>query len=129
MERFRICKDCDFSGVYAIINSDSKKIYVGSSRNIEKRLKNHKTNLQSGNHANKLLLNDYLNGDSFCCKVVSPVPLYRDYNKDMYLREYERIVISMIESTGKYKVYNTRDTGEDVSILENIIKFIKEMEG
>lgn len=37
-------------GVYKIENTKNKKIYIGSSKNIENRIKTHKRNLQKGCH-------------------------------------------------------------------------------
>ena len=75
MEQFRICKDCDFSGVYAIVNTDNKKIYVGTAKNIRKRLSIHRSRLKSNTNSVKKMQEDYNNGDSFVSFVVTPVSL------------------------------------------------------
>lgn len=50
-EQFRINKNSDFPGVYIIVNMDNQKVYIGSTRNIHKRLKTHLYSLNdSGNH-------------------------------------------------------------------------------
>lgn len=42
-------------GIYQIKNKINNKVYIGSSKNISKRFKDHKKNLQSGNHWNIIL--------------------------------------------------------------------------
>jgi group I intron endonuclease len=47
------------SGVYIITNTNSGKHYVGYSRDTDRRLKEHKTRLNSGRHENGHLQNAY----------------------------------------------------------------------
>lgn len=47
------------SGVYKIINTNNNKIYVGSSPDMSKRLRNHATELSSGSHPNPALQLDF----------------------------------------------------------------------
>lgn len=47
------------SGVYAIVHTSSGKAYVGSSKDIQKRLANHQKYLRLGTHANSYLQNAY----------------------------------------------------------------------
>ena len=49
----------DTWGVYAIINSESKKIYVGSTKNIKKRIKGHYYDLLKNRHNNSYLQNSF----------------------------------------------------------------------
>ena len=42
-------------GVYKIENTDNGKLYIGSSKNVSKRLKDHKYNLRRGKHYNIIL--------------------------------------------------------------------------
>lgn len=55
-------KDVDITGrgIYVIYNIKSKKIYVGSSENMKRRLSSHRSNLLGGSHINKSLLEDFL---------------------------------------------------------------------
>lgn len=48
-EQFRINENSDFPGVYIIVNMDNQKVYIGSTRNIRKRLKTHLYSLKKGN--------------------------------------------------------------------------------
>jgi group I intron endonuclease len=46
-------------GIYAIINRINNKNYVGSSKNIEHRIREHKSSLKKGNHYNSHLQHSY----------------------------------------------------------------------
>ena len=52
-EQFRINENSDFPGVYIIVNMDNQKVYIGSTRNICKRLKAHLYSLKKGKHSHK----------------------------------------------------------------------------
>lgn len=54
------------SGVYAIEHIQSKRIYVGSSKNIKARLYKHKRCLESGTHSNKILQNYFNKLCTYC---------------------------------------------------------------
>lgn len=47
------------SGIYKITNKVNEKFYIGSSNNIERRWRHHKSNLRSGTHTNIHLQNSY----------------------------------------------------------------------
>jgi len=46
-------------GIYQIKNLKTNKVYIGSSENLEKRLKDHLKELKAGRHANKKLQNSW----------------------------------------------------------------------
>lgn len=46
-------------GIYLIKNKIDNKIYVGSSKNIERRFKKHRTELNTGRHSNQFLAKAY----------------------------------------------------------------------
>jgi len=46
-------------GIYKITNKVNGKFYIGSSNNIKRRWRHHKSNLRSGTHANIHLQNSY----------------------------------------------------------------------
>lgn len=48
-----------------IFNFDKKKIYVGQTKNLNRRASQHLLHLKNGTHPNKDLLLDYQNGDVF----------------------------------------------------------------
>lgn len=126
MEQFRICKDCDFSGVYAIVNITKQKIYIGSSRNIKERLINHKAKL---NHRKSLIAKmqeDYNNGDNFIGYVISPVRIREEeYLKDSDLRYYENLAITEFGACNPEKGYNKKDTEKSFLVEMSNIKFSK----
>ena len=49
----------DMIGIYCIKNKINGKVYIGSSNNIERRFKKHKTELNTNNHSNKYLEKAY----------------------------------------------------------------------
>ena len=49
----------DYAGVYMIENRSNKKVYIGSSANIERRLLDHRRALRKGMHTNKALQEDF----------------------------------------------------------------------
>lgn len=53
------------AGVYGIKNIKSDKMYIGSSGNVGKRLRQHFRELDNGNHVNKMMQADYSKGDPF----------------------------------------------------------------
>lgn len=122
MEQFRICKDCDFSGVYAIVNISKQKIYIGSSRNIKGRLTNHKTKLNHKKNPVVKMQEDYNNGDKFISYVVTPVRIREEqYSKDSDLRYFENLAIKEFDATNPEVGYNKKDNeGAYLRELSNI---------
>lgn len=59
-------------GIYAIVHKDSKKTYVGQSRNIRNRWEQHLLNLELGNHHNAELQEDWdmSHGNPFQFKII-----------------------------------------------------------
>ena len=49
----------DMIGIYCIKNKINGKVYIGSSNNIERRFKRHKTELNTNSHSNKYLKKAY----------------------------------------------------------------------
>lgn len=54
------------AGVYAIKNTRSRRVYIGSSKNVAKRWREHKTSLNSGKHTNKQLQIDWVSDGEGC---------------------------------------------------------------
>ncbi len=52
------------AGVYQIYNKETNKRYIGSSINIERRLKEHKRNLKANRHPNQHLQREQSNTHS-----------------------------------------------------------------
>jgi GIY-YIG catalytic domain len=47
------------SGIYAIVNLKSGKVYIGSASNMSMRMSRHRRDLASGMHSNHLLQSDW----------------------------------------------------------------------
>ena len=111
MERFKICSDCDFPGVYAIVNTSNQKIYIGSSKNIKIRLDFHKTRLKNNKSRVKKMQEDFNNGNDFVSFVVTPVSLSQQKSKECdNLRYFEGMAISKFKSFDPRIGYN-KNTG------------------
>lgn len=67
---FLVPKNCDFKGVYAIMNTRNKKCYVGSSNNIQARFSQHISQLKANKSPVKDMQEDFNNGDCFVFHVV-----------------------------------------------------------
>lgn len=89
-------------GVYCIRNIKDNKYYIGSSTNIDTRLKTHKQHLLKGCHNCRVLQKDFdkLGIDSFKFDIIEIV-----HNED-FLTAYEKYYIYKYNSIVKYKGYN-----------------------
>lgn len=124
-ERFRINKNCSFPGVYIILNIDNKKVYIGSTRNIYRRLVEHEISVRSGRHNSKELQADYNAGDYFIGYPITRVELLENkYQADDNLRYFESIAIEYFKANNPQKGYNKR-LDEKVSPEINNIKWSK----
>lgn len=67
-------------GIYSIKNVKNNKIYIGSSNNIEKRIKDHFRNLKNNKHSNQYLQNAYnkYGNESFIFEILE---VFEDINK------------------------------------------------
>lgn len=66
---------CDVSGVYAIINSENGKVYIGSAVHLNRRWNVHRCNFSRGRH-NEFILNDFNeNPGCFYIEVIEEMPL------------------------------------------------------
>lgn len=91
-----------YNGVYLIENSVTGRKYVGSSSNIERRIKTHKQHLQKGCHNNRKLQKDHdMHGlDSFKFTI-----LEKDVAHDL-LTAYEKYWIYKYDTIVRFKGYN-----------------------
>lgn len=105
-EQFRINENSDFPGVYIIVNMDNQKVYIGSTRNICKRLKTHLYILKKGKHSSSTFQKDFDSGNSFIAYPLTRVELLPKYSKDHNLRHFEYMAIKMFDSTNPEKGYN-----------------------
>jgi hypothetical protein len=107
-KQFRISKESNYPGVYIILNLKNYKRYIGSSRNILKRLTEHEIALRKRRHHVKELQKDYDTGCKFIAYPLTEVYLLkRKYFVDRNLRYYEKEAIKIFDSTNPERGYNT----------------------
>lgn len=89
------------SGIYCIINKINNKIYIGQSKNLLKRKKEHKKGLKYGKHHNSHLQNAYDNygKENFFFKILMYCPQEE-------LNKYEDFFINIFDATNRNKGYN-----------------------
>lgn len=124
--RFRMNQNCNYSGVYIIVNLDNRKVYIGSTRNIKRRLVEHEIKLRKGNHNSDTMQNDYNSGNKFIAYPLTRVELCAGYLKDNNLRFFEYRAIVQFDSANPNKGYNKRSDVKK-SIEDERIKREKEM--
>lgn len=88
-------------GIYCIINRINNKVYIGQSLNLQKRFKEHKTDLKKGIHVNTHLQNAYnkYGVENFIFKVI----MFCDASE---LNKYENFFIKIFHATDRNKGYN-----------------------
>jgi group I intron endonuclease len=93
-----------YNGVYLIENSVTGRKYVGSSSNIDRRIKTHKQHLQKGCHNNRKLQKDY---DMHGIESFKFIILEKDVAHDL-LTAYEKYWIYKHDAIVRYKGYNIK---------------------
>lgn len=90
------------SGIYAIYNKINGKLYIGSSSELTKRLRQHLSNLKANRHTNKHLQRAYnkYGGENFEMQILAKVP----ENEILY---YEQ---NLIDTLGIENLYNILPT-------------------
>ena len=87
----------NFAGIYAVVNTAKKRVYIGSSSNVKRRIIQHRSYLKTGKAA-KRIQSDYDNGDIFAF-----VELYHMENYDeLELRRIEQAYINTLWDTASY---------------------------
>lgn len=91
-----------FNGVYMIHNTLHNKKYIGSTKDINRRFKTHKRELEMGSHNNRKMQKDYdeAGPNQFIYTV-----LERDLDESM-LTAYEKYYMYIHDSIVMYKGYN-----------------------
>ena len=86
-----------------IHNKANNRIYIGSSKDIEKRIKTHKLHLKKGCHSCRLMQKHYdENPDAFEFMVL------KEINEDKYLTSAERYYIQKHNTLSKMYGYNEK---------------------
>lgn len=119
--QFRISKDCDFPGVYIILNLDNGKVYIGSTRNIKRRLTEHEINLRGNKHNNKSMQTDYNSRNNFIGYAITRVELLQNpYYQDSNLRFFEYKAIEKFNADSPEKGYNKRADKKESTEMRRI---------
>lgn len=104
----------EFGGVYALVD-DNGKMYIGSSRNIKKRMAFHKTHMNSvvktggDGFVNPSMQAAILSGLRFTCIILAELSCDME---DTEIREIERVFISHFGGLGN--LYNSRPIAHKV---------------
>jgi hypothetical protein len=80
LRQMRVCPPSELPpecGVYAIVNIDTDRAYIGSSVNIKARVGQHVCNLRSGKHGNSMLQADWIDGKFVVGVLAQCKPEYR----------------------------------------------------
>lgn len=95
--------ECDFSGIYYIKNKINNKIYVGSSKHVEKRFTEHLWCLRNSKHSNRHLQSawDMYGEDNFEFGILEEI--FGD--KDFQIQE-EQKWIDLLDAADSEKGYN-----------------------
>lgn len=108
------------SGIYYIQNVQNDKIYIGSSKDIEKRISQHQNALKNGKHINIHLQRAYelYGADAFDYGIL-------EETEELFIHE-EFYIIKHIDTTGLYNL-GTVGGGDNTSNHPNKIIFVERM--
>ena len=81
------------SGIYKIKNTVTGKVYIGQSKNIEKRFEQHKEKFRNGTHINDELQKDFNKGHRFVYEIVEETRNSDrdtlDKKEEYYIKKYD----------------------------------------
>ena len=99
--------------IYAIINNENCRVYIGESKQPINRFYQHLRTLKNGTHANKELQKDYNKGNSFIFKRL------REYKEDdeETIRYYELFYMDIFREQG-IELYNSETIEQVKSLLK-----------
>lgn len=97
-----VSNDFKCNGVYLIHNKVNNKNYVGSTTNLDRRIKTHKQHLEKGCHNNRKLQKDY---DQYGLEAFDFKILEMDVEEEL-LTAYEKYHMYMTDAIVMYKGYN-----------------------
>ena len=110
-----------YNGVYLIENSITGRKYVGSSSNVDRRIKTHKQHLEKGCHNNRKLQKDH---DIHGIESFKFIILEKDVAHDL-LTAYEKYWIYKHDAIVKYKGYNDKMP----TLNHSAFKYVCELKG
>lgn len=94
------------SGVYYIENTRTKKLYIGSSKNINSRITTHFRDLKHNRHTNRIMQDDYNKGDDFSYGVLKTIP---GDHEILYTEESEQIQKAKDDGRDLYNIFVMSD--------------------
>ena len=105
------------TGIYKITNQINNKVYIGQSRDIEKRLANHKTYLRGNYHYNTYLQNSYnkYGEKNFKFEILKIC-------KTKYLDRFEKLYIKIYDAINLDNGYNLEKGGNTYKIVSKQTK-------
>lgn len=101
------------SGVYALVNETKDKYYIGSSINVETRIKTHFSQLRHGKHVCKAMQKDFSDGDTFSSQILetheNPTQSFLFNREGQWINKYkdDKSIYNKLLMDGEYFV--TRD--------------------
>lgn len=113
------------NGIYKIVNSITKKVYIGRSDDIEARWKEHKKDLKKKKHYNKELQNDWntYGKDNFSFEIIEKCS-YSDtkYRELYYMFQFDNVYNKV---SNKEKItYNLTESLNEIKLKKyNDLKF------
>lgn len=105
------------SGIYFLYNMDKNKFYIGSSKNITIRIKNHFRDLKRNRHYNNNMQSDYNNGDHFTSGIIKEL----EYSSHRALFTEEGLLIADFRKQGK-DLYNIQVVSTNYFVPESQYK-------
>lgn len=110
--------------VYKILNTTNGRSYIGSTSNYDKRLMQHKTNLDNNTHHNKGIQSDYI---KYTESVFSHSIIFTFNNKADALKKESTLIKNCDNS---YNVWNKGQTAQVIFRIERDLKqaFMKKYE-
>ena len=107
-------------GVYKIVNTRNNNLYIGLSRDILKRFKQHKWKLNHNKHVNEHLQNAWnkYGEDAFCFEIIEEC-------SEEKLNEREIYWINFYGGYNNKNLYNMKDGGDSMKLSSETIEKIR----
>lgn len=105
-----------FNGVYMIHNTLKDKKYIGSTKDVNRRLKTHKRELQMGSHNNRVMQKDYDEAGPHRFRYVI---LEKEIPGNL-LTAYEKYYMYKHDSVVMYKGYNQMFPSTDHKLFKQV---------
>lgn len=91
--------------VYIILNETNRKVYIGSTKNLKKRIIEHKSGLKTGKHYSQELVKDYSLGHKIVFESLETCSEQNRFEREEYY-------INLFQSFNKEKGYNKSNTAK-----------------